>query len=608
MSQNAEHIEAKLCAYIDGDLDANEIADIEKHLAANPNHRAVIEELKRQRVMVRELPRAKAPADIAESIQGHLERAVLLDDQADEQVSDMRINRWPQIMAAAAVLLLASGLGVVIYNMLPRSGQQVVIAPTGGPSNPIVTAPSTQSSETQAVVAHSDAAQPSDTLAKGEHDALKKSETSGGTTPTLASKDDKDFPDGILAEQVGKGALMLKREEMKTLRSAMADRSLESARNIGPIVMVGVTRDVDAVSNRLVSYFNTNNIRWDTNPVGDESVAARRKDAKELDGAGAPAAIPAGPNPVADSTLSDAAAEDAKARERSAIATAQLPRRAGDTAPAAPAGQGASRGSGATPATHPAELQVAPGVTLSPSPTTSPDGSHDLVLANSAKMKGAATQPELAEGSESGSHRTVIVARALNGAQVEELTKSLNAEHDAQWSMEVRKSARAEVMSRQLGMKPGGGGGAGIMPGKPSTMPGATTLRSLASGQQFGGGAIGSVNTDGKVVEKSDKLASDPGQAKIAGAQNAATAFGAATRPSATLPSAATTRPSDVTVGLRKANGVAEESAAELYDFVIVLQNTPLAAAGPATAPALNIPHTDATTKPVNADEPASQK
>ena len=43
---NTENIEAKLCAYVDGELDEAGRAEIEAHLAANVQHRQLIEELK----------------------------------------------------------------------------------------------------------------------------------------------------------------------------------------------------------------------------------------------------------------------------------------------------------------------------------------------------------------------------------------------------------------------------------------------------------------------------------------------------------------------------------------------------------------------------------
>lgn len=119
---NTEQIEAKLCAYVDGELDAAGRAEIEAHLQANPQHRQLLDELMRQRDLVRGLPRAKAPEDLFDSFQTQLERSVLLDHREEEPPAVAgRINRSSQWMAIAAVLAMAIGLAAVIYLVvLPR--------------------------------------------------------------------------------------------------------------------------------------------------------------------------------------------------------------------------------------------------------------------------------------------------------------------------------------------------------------------------------------------------------------------------------------------------------------------------------------------------------
>ena len=77
---DTQNIEAKLAAYVDGDIDPAERAEIEQHLAANPEHRQMIDQLTAQRHMLRALPREAAPADVAEALAQQLERAVLLGD------------------------------------------------------------------------------------------------------------------------------------------------------------------------------------------------------------------------------------------------------------------------------------------------------------------------------------------------------------------------------------------------------------------------------------------------------------------------------------------------------------------------------------------------
>ena len=100
---STEDIEAKLCAYIEGVLDTAARADIERHLAANPHHRALLGELGRTRQLMQALPREAAPEEIIDSVQSQLERSVLLSD-VDESAaaSSIRLHRWPQYMAVAA--------------------------------------------------------------------------------------------------------------------------------------------------------------------------------------------------------------------------------------------------------------------------------------------------------------------------------------------------------------------------------------------------------------------------------------------------------------------------------------------------------------------------
>ena len=57
-------IEARLAAYIDGELNPAERAEIEKHLASNPQHKKLIEELTVQRDLLKVIPHEKAPPEI----------------------------------------------------------------------------------------------------------------------------------------------------------------------------------------------------------------------------------------------------------------------------------------------------------------------------------------------------------------------------------------------------------------------------------------------------------------------------------------------------------------------------------------------------------------
>ena len=121
MDSSKEIIEAQLAAYVDGELTDAERAEIERHLTANPQHRTLIRELMGHRDLLRELPRASAPADLNQEFSGQLERSALLDAGEESVAVAGRIHRWPQIAAVAAVVFLALGLGIVVYYVLPSS-------------------------------------------------------------------------------------------------------------------------------------------------------------------------------------------------------------------------------------------------------------------------------------------------------------------------------------------------------------------------------------------------------------------------------------------------------------------------------------------------------
>lgn len=121
-----EEIEARLAAYVDGELGEKERAEIETHLAANPTHRALLEDLARHRDLLRQLPRESSPADVADAVTAQLERAVLLGDvDGEAETGNMRIDQgnWVRFRAIAAVLLLTASLTAVIVALLPSSNQ-----------------------------------------------------------------------------------------------------------------------------------------------------------------------------------------------------------------------------------------------------------------------------------------------------------------------------------------------------------------------------------------------------------------------------------------------------------------------------------------------------
>src|ERR1700744_2329718 len=116
-----EATEAKLCAYLEDALAPAERAEIEQYLASNPQHRKLLAELATTRQWLMALPKQPAPPDIAESFQQQMERSRLLDDM-ETTAAAAPLNRWPQRMLIAALVLLAAGLGLVVYLALPANG------------------------------------------------------------------------------------------------------------------------------------------------------------------------------------------------------------------------------------------------------------------------------------------------------------------------------------------------------------------------------------------------------------------------------------------------------------------------------------------------------
>src|SRR4051812_15679587 len=104
MAERQENIESKLCDYVDGLLGEREREEIEAYLDRYPESRKLVDDLIRQRVVLRDLPRQNAPADLVEHFQGRLERSVLLSD-LDMSHGEQRLSykRRPHFAAMAAV-------------------------------------------------------------------------------------------------------------------------------------------------------------------------------------------------------------------------------------------------------------------------------------------------------------------------------------------------------------------------------------------------------------------------------------------------------------------------------------------------------------------------
>jgi anti-sigma factor RsiW len=140
---SSQDIEARLCAYIDGDLDPDRRAEIEQHFRAYPQHRQMIQDLIQTRALVTELPRISAPADLGEGLQGQIERSILLGDQStvrEPRVHSGHLIRW---FATAAVATLSIGLATAVYLIVrvPAHRDTPPVAVMTVPPPPLPSAP-----------------------------------------------------------------------------------------------------------------------------------------------------------------------------------------------------------------------------------------------------------------------------------------------------------------------------------------------------------------------------------------------------------------------------------------------------------------------------------
>jgi hypothetical protein len=116
MPNDAEHLEALLAEYVDGQLDAASTKVVEDHLAKNPALRAAVEQMKLDREAVQALPRVTAPADLSEDLRGRLERDLLLNGGPIENARGRRFS--PPMAAIAAMVMVGLGLAGLAYTLL----------------------------------------------------------------------------------------------------------------------------------------------------------------------------------------------------------------------------------------------------------------------------------------------------------------------------------------------------------------------------------------------------------------------------------------------------------------------------------------------------------
>ena len=127
-ASDAFDAEARLCDYLEGDLDPAGRAEVERRLAASPRERALVADLLRQRSALRDLPMPAAPPEVYDDVMNGLERSALLDPGPRDIAGAAVRIRWTRLLAVAAVALLAIGLTLSAVFLLPGRGPNPTVA------------------------------------------------------------------------------------------------------------------------------------------------------------------------------------------------------------------------------------------------------------------------------------------------------------------------------------------------------------------------------------------------------------------------------------------------------------------------------------------------
>lgn len=112
MADELDKFEAQLIAYLDGELSPADALALEQKLAAYPQHRSLMEEMRQQRELLLGLPPEAAPEALKAQLRGQVAQA------GPGGLSHRRLYR------IAASILLMLGAGIVVHQFLPQPGAQ----------------------------------------------------------------------------------------------------------------------------------------------------------------------------------------------------------------------------------------------------------------------------------------------------------------------------------------------------------------------------------------------------------------------------------------------------------------------------------------------------
>lgn len=125
MKMTREQLEELLSAYLDDEVTDQERALVERVVREDASSRRILDELRQTRDLIGALPSHSAPPDLADEIDGLIERGALLDQPMTPQTAQ-RSHRGPLrvFLGIAAMLVIMVGSGIWFSAIASKNHQQ----------------------------------------------------------------------------------------------------------------------------------------------------------------------------------------------------------------------------------------------------------------------------------------------------------------------------------------------------------------------------------------------------------------------------------------------------------------------------------------------------
>jgi len=115
------NIDELLNSFIDGELTPRHHTEVQRLISHDPQIAKRLHELQKCKMLVNSLPRAEAPADMAERVKASLDARAFVGEEPSEDYDTRRGARYllvRRVVAAAAMIGLVAVLGVMVYSVL----------------------------------------------------------------------------------------------------------------------------------------------------------------------------------------------------------------------------------------------------------------------------------------------------------------------------------------------------------------------------------------------------------------------------------------------------------------------------------------------------------